>query len=109
MRRPDPSNYADSVVGLGHSVHVSSDQAERKDEVFERHLATAEKAGTHLWIAIQSHSISDKVAEQVAKGTAENVIMDYESLLNLGFGCYRCEQPLTKQTFYRRCPGDPGE
>ncbi len=87
--------------------HADADRINRSSTAFDRELEYAEKAGTHLWIAVAGHRLSDAQAKRVANGSDEPVIMDLENLAIMGISCYRCEEPLNRRLIDRRCPGDP--
>lgn len=63
----------------------------------------AELAGDHLWTAITAYLIT----EPEAYLDAEEGNLDAENLVSANVGCYRCEEPLTRELLTRRCPGEP--
>jgi hypothetical protein len=63
--------------------------------------------GEHLWIATLAHKLPDEaVSRMVAGQDPGDVLLDQESLIcPPGVGCYKCELPLSKYVYHRKCTG----
>lgn len=86
--------------------HISADRAQRAMQQFDEDLARAEKADEHVWIIAVAHRITAEHARTVHAG-AEPAILDAESAIVTGLGCYRCEEPYSPRLASRRCRAVP--
>ena len=95
-----------SVVPVGSGIQVRVDEGHRamKPTALDAAQAYAVKAGEHLWIATTSHLIS---ADALDRAADEPLILDAESLLYAGYGCFVCEQVWEPRLTRHRCPGEP--
>jgi hypothetical protein len=87
---------------------VHESDVERIKDRFTREIEYHEKSEQHLWIAVISHQMTDTLAKRIATGD-ESVepLFDQESLRDISFGCYVCEQALDPKLVGKRCPGEP--
>lgn len=88
--------------------HIATDQLSRQTQQFEKDLRKAVQFHQHFWIAAVVHRISQQLAEKVAKHpeTIEPKF-DMETLVDIEFGCYLCEEPMTRYNVDKTCPGEP--
>jgi hypothetical protein len=92
------------VVGSGIQMRVDEGHQAMNPTALDAAQAYAEKAGEHLWIASTCHRISPEALDRAA---TEPLILDAESLLYAGYGCFVCEQVWEPRLTRRRCPGEP--
>lgn len=83
---------------------VGSDRARLAGERFDADVAYAEKAEEHVWIVAVAHRITGEHARAVHAGK-EPALLDAESAVITGIGCYRCETPFEPRMVGRRCRG----
>jgi hypothetical protein len=96
------------VQGTGVVQSVTSERVQIGHLRLTQQIAYAEKADAHVWIVTVAHSISDDLAARIAHDPASvQPDLDAESIVVVGIGCYRCEEPLSARLLHRRCPGDP--
>jgi hypothetical protein len=87
---------------------VPRSRVEAADERFEKNLEYARKAEVHAWVAATVHQLSDHAAKQLTSGDGTyQPHLDVESLVDVEFGCYICEQPLRRELVGKRCKGEP--
>lgn len=94
----------------GDALHqfVSPERVVKASQRVDREMAYAEKAGTHVWMAMASYFLSDDVARTMATGRGQATpTLDTENLALVVAGCFRCEEPLRAGLVGRRCPGEP--
>lgn len=91
--------------GDGTIQHLTQDRVERATARFDEELAYAAKAEEHVWVAMTCHRLSADAARTLAEGTAGPAMLDAESIVSAGMGCYRCEQPLERRLIGKRCRG----
>jgi hypothetical protein len=80
------------IVGQAQRTYVPTD-------VLEGRLERADVPGRHLWVITGMWLIADP-------SQRENVQLDSENLLTVqGPGCFKCEQPYSRQLARRPCRG----
>ena len=88
----------------GTTVRVDRGHRAMGHEAIDAAMSYALKSQTHLWVATTAHRISVEALERMDE---EPLLLDAESLLMTGFGCYVCERPYERSLARRRCPGEP--
>lgn len=77
------------------------------DGAFEREIAYAIKAHTHLWGVVVPFKVSEASLDATMAGAP--LQLDRENMLSMPLvGCLVCERPFTSALRHRRCAGDPG-
>lgn len=62
--------------------------------------------GEHLWTSMVLYRLPAAAVEALKAGREmgpQN--LDHENLLTIEMGCYKCEEPLSRRTAFRRCTG----
>jgi hypothetical protein len=89
---------------------VEAARIKTADEKLEADLEYAIKSQSHLWIGAVVHRVSQQLAESIAlRPATTEPHFDAESLSSIEFGCFICEEPLTRAIVRKRCPGEPRE
>lgn len=91
-------------VTTGPEQEVSGSRVERLREEFTKEVDYAVKSKTHLWIVTTIHVTSGEKLAAIHAGT-ESGHLDAESLRNVLYGCYICEEPYAARLEKRKCKG----
>lgn len=96
------TDLTDGMRSTGVKVRIESDRLERAADRLDELARVARISGDHMWVATTAHHIADPV-----QALADGLVLDAESLLYTGVGCYVCEEPFTPRLLTRRCKGEP--
>lgn len=70
-------------------------------------IAAALAAGSHYWLAIAQHRLSDDSARMVVGLRPGSPNLDTESLRGVDVACFICERAVSPELIGSRCSGDP--
>jgi hypothetical protein len=94
----------------GVTQRIPGDRTRRAVATFEQELQFAAAQDAHYWVAFLIHRVSYKEAGGLVRGDPEVVpLFDSESLRDLQFGCYRCNEALSAEVLRAPCSGSPDD